>query len=202
MFLTGDIEREGSWWGASVEQLGAHAVATTRAGVKKALASTISEIAARYPALGGLTVEVADDGEHTLLVSSPEPARLTSLLIRCQRDDMAFSLAEVTKAIGAKSRNGWAQYERGLHEPSLGKLQSMLDAVASGLVVAVIPRTARVLPREDEEGTEELQRFMEDPSPANIAALRAKLTKRVVTTTRRGEVRVVSDRTRKRKTGS
>ncbi len=202
MFLTGDIGKESSCWGASVEPLGAYAVATTRTGVKKALASTISEIAAYYPALAGLTVHIEDDGESTLLVSSTDPARLTALLIRCQRDNLAFSLAEVTKAIGARSRNGWAQYERGLHEPSLGKLQSMLDAVDSGLVVAVIPRTARVIPREDETGKEELLRFIEDPSPAIVAAVRAKLTKRVVTTTARGNVRVVSTPGRKRKTGS
>ena len=202
MFLTGDIRREGSWWGASVEQLGAQAVATTRTGVKMALASTITEIAAHYPALAGLTVRIEDDGESTLLVSSADPARLTALLIRSQRDNLAFSLAEVTKAIGAKSRNGWAQYEQGLHEPSPSKLQSMLDAVDSGLVVAVIPRTARVIPREDETGKEELLRFIEDPSPATVAAVRAKLTKRVVTTTARGNVRVVSTAPRKRRTGT
>ena len=61
----------------------------------------------------------------------------------------------------------------------------MLDAVDSGLVVAVIPRTARVLPREDRTGMEELLRFIDDPSPANMAAVRAKLTKRVVYTSRK-----------------
>jgi transcriptional regulator with XRE-family HTH domain len=69
---------------------------------------------------------------------------------------MALSLAEVARVTRAKSRNGWAQYERGVHEPSPSKLQSMLDAVDSGLIVAVIPRTARVLPREDQTGMEEL----------------------------------------------
>jgi hypothetical protein len=130
-------------------------------------------------------VDITDDGESTLLVSSSNPARLTSLLIRHQRDRLAFSLAEVTKATGAKSRNGWAQYEQGVHEPSPSKLQSMLDAVHSGLVVAVIPRTARVLPREDETGKEELERFIENPSPETVAAVRAKLTKRVVYTSRK-----------------
>ena len=197
MVITGDISYEDSWWGASVTQLGAHAMGTTREGVKKALATTISEIAAHYPALEGLKVEIDDDGENTLMVSSPDPARLTALLIRHQRDEMAMSLAEVAKATGAKSRNGWAQYEQGLHEPSPSKLQSMLDAVDSGLVVAVIPRTARVLPREDLTGRAELERMIEDPSPENIAAVRAKLTKRVVYTS----ARTARHRSKKKKAG-
>jgi transcriptional regulator with XRE-family HTH domain len=143
-------------------------------------------------------VDIADDGESTLMVSSSDPARLVSLLIRHQRDSLAMSLAEVAAATGAKSRNGWAQYEQGVHEPSPSKLQRMLDAVDSGLVVAVIPRTARVLPREDQTGMEELVRFIDDPSPETEAAMRAKLTKRVVYTSSKKQAKPAAVRAKPR----
>jgi transcriptional regulator with XRE-family HTH domain len=176
MMIHGEIEHSGSMYGAVLEPLAMYGQGKTREAACTMLATTILEHVADHGPLDGFEVEVTDDGEATIYVTSNDPARLTALLLRRLRELHELSLADVTKAMNARSRNGWAQYEHGRIDPSLGKLQEMLAVVAPELTLAIIPRTARVIPRWDEEADDlaELDRVLQDPSPANVAALRAR----------------------------
>jgi transcriptional regulator with XRE-family HTH domain len=176
MLIHGEIEGERSMYGAMLEPLAMYGQGKTRRAACTMLAAVIVQHMADLGPLDGFDVEVRDDGEATVYVTSNDPARFTALILRRLRDLHELSLADVTKAMNAKSRNGWAQYELGRIDPSLGKLQEMLAVVAPELVLAIVPRTARVIPRWDEEMDDaaELDRLIEDPSPANVAALRAK----------------------------
>jgi len=176
MVLPGEIREGGVRYAASLEWFGAYAFGNSRDAACAALASTIRERAEETGPLKGFEIEVTDDGEQTLYVTSNDPARLTAMLLRYLRSWCDLSLAEIAKAMNARSRNGWAQYERGRIDPSLSKLQEMLEVVAPELMLAIIPRSARVIPRWDEEADDaaELSALMADPSPANVAALRAK----------------------------
>ena len=124
-------------------------------------------------------VEVASTGPDRHPLPEPDTARLVALLLRRQRDLRGMSLADATAAVGAKSRNGIAQYEQGRIDLSVSKLGELLGAVGPELVLAVIPRTARVIPRWDEEAddAEEIKRLLADPSRANVQALRTKHAK-------------------------
>jgi transcriptional regulator with XRE-family HTH domain len=174
MIIHGEIEEKDGRYAALLEPLGIYAQGATRAAACAALARTILELAADYGPLRGFKVDVSDDGKSTAYVTSSDPARLIALLLRRQRELHGMSLADVAIAMGAKSRNGFAQYEQARFEPSISKLDEMLAAIAPELVVAIVPRTARVLPRWDEEAgdTAELDRVLEDPTPENIEALR------------------------------
>ena len=174
MIIHGEIEEKDGRYAALLEPLGIYAQGATRAAACAALARTILELAADYGPLRGFKVDVSDDGKSTAYVTSSDPARLIALLLRRQRELHGMSLADVAIAMGAKSRNGFAQYEQARFEPSISKLEEMLAAIAPELVVAIVPRTARVLPRWDEEAgdTAELDRVLEDPTPENIEALR------------------------------
>lgn len=174
--ITGEILKEGAYYSAMLEQLGAYAQGKTRAATRQALASAILAHASDIGLADGFTVEVTDDGETTLYVTSPDTLRLVALLLRRQRDLRGMSLADATAAVGAKSRNGIAQYEQGRIDLSVSKLGELLGALGPGLVLAVIPRTARVIPRWDEEAddAEEIKRLIENPSRANVQALRTK----------------------------
>lgn len=175
MMIPGEIEKRGSLFAARLEPIGAYAQGKTREAACAALASTILEHAADYGPLEGLKVNVADDGDATLYITSNDPTRLIALLLRRQREFQDMSLADVTSAMGAKSRNGWAQYEQGRTDPSISKLQEMLAVVAPELTIAIIPRTASVIPRWNKADVDaEIDKLLEDPSPANVAALRAK----------------------------
>ena len=177
--ITGEILKEGAYYSAMLEQLGAYAQGKTRAVARQALASTILAHASDVGLADGFSVEVTDDGEATLYVTSPDTPRLIALLLRRQRDQRGMSLAAAAAAVGTKSRNGIAQYEQGRIDLSVSKLSELLGAVGPELVLAVIPRTARVVPRWDEEAddAEEIKRLLENPSRANVQALRAKHAK-------------------------
>jgi transcriptional regulator with XRE-family HTH domain len=167
MVLTGEIAKDGTLFVTHLEALGIDAQGRSRAAACAALVATLKELAAPYGSVAGWKVEVADDGEATLQVTSNEDTRMISLLLRRQRELNALSLADVANALGLKSRNAWAQYEHGGKEPSLGKLQELLAAAGGEFVVAVIPRTAQVLPRheEDADDTAEIDAMLENPSP-------------------------------------
>jgi transcriptional regulator with XRE-family HTH domain len=174
--ITGEILREGAYYSAMLEQLGAYAQGKTRAAARQALVTTILAHASDVGLADGFSVEVTDDGEGTLYVTSPDTPRLIALLLRRQRDLRGMSLAAAAAAVGTKSRNGIAQYEQGRIDLSVSKLSELLGAVGPELILAVIPRTARVVPRWDEEAddAEEIKRLLENPSRATVQALRTK----------------------------
>jgi transcriptional regulator with XRE-family HTH domain/predicted RNase H-like HicB family nuclease len=176
MMIPGEIRRTGSYYAAMVEVLGAYAQGTTRESACTSLAITVQEIATDHRPLEGFQVTVTDDGDATLYLTSNDAGRLIATLLRCQRELHDMSLADVAEATGARSRNGYAQYEQGRADPSITKLQDLLDAVAPDLAVAIVPRTARVIPRWDEEADDaiEVEAIMRDPSEANIRAFVAR----------------------------
>jgi transcriptional regulator with XRE-family HTH domain len=172
MMIPGEIEHDGKVWGVAVEALGAVAVGATRSQALAAMAATIIEHVSDYGPVGRLRVQVTDDGERTVYVTANEPLRLLALFLRRQRETTGLSLADVARKTGAKSRNGYAQYEQGrIEQPSLAKLEEMLAVVAPDFTIAVIPKTARVVSRDDD--TYELGRLVGDPT-RSVRALRDK----------------------------
>lgn len=176
MVITGELVVETDGVGALVEQLGISASGDTRDAACKVLGDLIREHAGDYGLATGWKVAVTHDGERTLHVTSNDVSRMLALLLKRARIWADLSLADVTLETGAKSRNGWAQYEQGRSEPSISKLQAMLDVVAPELVVAVIPRNARVHPRWAEALADdaELNALIDDPSSKNLESLVAK----------------------------
>ncbi len=176
MMIPGEIEKEDALYSTAVEALGAYAHGKTRRAACDTLARVVLEIAADHRPLDGFKVTVADDGEATIYLTSNDPVRLTSMLLRCQREHSQMSLADVALKMGGVTRSAYAQYEQGRREPSIGKLHELLEAVAPDFVLTIAPRTARVIPRWDEEADDEkeMDALMGDPSPANVSALKAK----------------------------
>nr|MBA3539884.1 helix-turn-helix domain-containing protein [Deltaproteobacteria bacterium] len=160
---------------ALVNVLGAFGQGKTRRAACDMLARVILEVAAEHRPLDGFKVTVVDDGEGTIYVTSNDPVRLTAMLLRCQREEREMSLADVAQRMGGAARSAYAQYEQGRREPSIGKLQELLAAVAPELTLAIIPRTARVIPRHEAvDDDQEMEALLRDPIPANAAAFRAK----------------------------
>jgi len=66
------------------------------------------------------------------VVGASDTGALVALLLRRQRQRAGLSLAEVSRAMGARSRNAYARYERGTSVPTIEKLGKLLQAVAPG----------------------------------------------------------------------
>lgn len=165
MLIPGEISIEGSSYSARIEAIGAHGSGPTRRAACDALAEMVLEIARAQRPLDGFEVDITDDGESTLYLTSNDPTRLVSLLLRQQRTAHGMSLADVADTVGAKSKNAYATYEQGRTEPSIGKLQELLVLVAPDYRLAIIPRSAAIIPRHEERELEELDAPPEPKEP-------------------------------------
>ncbi|MFT3694519.1 MAG: helix-turn-helix transcriptional regulator [Kofleriaceae bacterium] len=174
MILAGEIvEDDEGWFGARLALPGLVASGMTRKQTCQGIANAFLREASRYVDVKGLEIQVRDDGESTIYVSSNDPARFVAVILRQRRDSQSLSLADVAAATGAKSRNGWAQYEKGKIVPSMGKLEQLLSTIAPDFALAIIPRSAQVLPRWTGEANldKEVAALVDDPSEENLEAL-------------------------------
>jgi hypothetical protein len=151
MMIHGELSKEGRYYSIVLAALGAYGMGRSRTAACASLAGFIRDMAAERAPLHGFDVTVTHDGEATAYITSNDPPRLLSMMLREQRQWHELSLRDVADRSNAKSRNGYAVYEHGKTDPSLTKLQAMLDVIAPAWCVALVPRTARVIPRWDEE---------------------------------------------------
>jgi DNA-binding XRE family transcriptional regulator len=149
MMIPGQMLQEGGLFHAHLSALEAYGQGKTRRAACDALALHVLDVAASYRPLGGFKVSVADDGDATIYLTSNDHVRLVSTLLRFQREEHEMSLADVAVRLGGVSRAAYAQYEAGKREPSIGKLQELLGAVAPELVLSIVPRDATVTPKPD-----------------------------------------------------
>jgi hypothetical protein len=135
MRFQGRVYKEGKFWLAEVPILDAMTQGRTQ---KEALAMVqdLLETLANRP---GFSVEVHPGRQGTFEVSAADTRGLISLLLRRQRERSGLSLAEVAARLGAKSRNAYARYERGVSAPTVEKLAELLQAVSPGQDVVLQP---------------------------------------------------------------
>lgn len=147
MILTGELtnQREG-YFAALLDVLGVSGQGRTRNAACRDMRNMIVHLAQEW--VGPLEVTVTHDGEHTVHVSANDSSRLIAMVLHQQRAHQNYSLAKAAKVLGARSRNSVAQYETGKIDPSLGKLTELMASLAPDYVLAIVPRTAQVLPRE------------------------------------------------------
>jgi hypothetical protein len=145
--LTGKIMKQKTpWWTAECEIIGAWTQGRSRKEAMEMLADCIEtkinrrEIKVTVAALtSGDTFEVAID--------TNEPGLLAAEVLKYQRGVHGLSLADVAKALGSSSRNGYASYEQGRREPSLSKFRELLSAVAPEITFIIARRAATVAKR-------------------------------------------------------
>lgn len=61
-------------------------------------------------------------------ISGNDTPALVALLLRHRRSNAGLRLAEVSRRLGAASRNAYARYEQGLTVPTIDKLVELLEA--------------------------------------------------------------------------
>lgn len=139
MIITGIIKKqEGPWWSAEVEALGAFTQGRSRRGAAAMLKDLVETMIDR----ADFRVTVKDVGASaggvvSVFIESNDPAALAARVLRYQREVHGLSLADVSKVLGVSSRNAYARYEQGRTEPTIGKYNQLLAAVAPemGLVL-------------------------------------------------------------------
>src|SRR5687767_11081107 len=118
MMIAGRIEKDGKWWTAEAPVVDVFTQGRTRADAALMLADAIESLINRR----GLRVAVTGSGEDVWIEAS-DPAVLTAFVLRQRRQASGFSLAEVAAALGQRSRNAYARYERGDATPTLDQFE-------------------------------------------------------------------------------
>lgn len=150
MIFVGELRKSGRFCSASLHPVQGYGQGKTPDAACADLAAGIVELA-EFNGFGkNFTVSVTHDDAHTVYVTSSDPNRLLALLLLDQRVNRGLSLADVAEKTGAKSRNGYAQYEQCRREPSISQLTKLLEVVAPDLQLAIIPRNAQVIAPEQE----------------------------------------------------
>ncbi len=72
-------------------------------------------------------VEPLKDGEF--IVGCSEPKFLISLMLKRQRSVQNLTIQEVVDGLGMSSKNAYAQYEQGKHEPTMSKISQFLNVI-------------------------------------------------------------------------
>lgn len=126
MRFHGTVRRDGKYWLADVAVFDALTQGRTRKEVLDMIADWFVTMVDRK----GFSVRVHSTGGDEFEISSPDAARMISLLLQRQRQKSGLSLAQAAQRLGAKSRNAYARYEQGVSVPTVDKLNELLRAIA------------------------------------------------------------------------
>jgi len=138
MRFQGKLRRDGKFWLAEVPVFDAMTQGRTRKDALDMIADWFVTMADRK----GFSVEIHPVGRHGFEASSTDTRTMVSLLLQRQRQRSGLSLAQAAKRLGARSRNAYARYERGVSVPTVEKLDELLRAVAPGREIVVLQSTA------------------------------------------------------------
>lgn len=127
MRFVGRVVRSGRYWAVEIPDLGVHTQGTSKADAF-AMAAEALAIVVDKP---GFQATVYPGKGSYFEISGNDTRALVALLLRQRRSDAGLSLAEVSRRLGAASRNAYARYEQGLTVPTIDKLVELLEATDS-----------------------------------------------------------------------
>jgi len=126
MRVYGTIKHSGRWWEIEIPSLGIFTQGKTHPDALHMAADAIESLVNKR----GFQADVVPLARHAFTVGAKDAGTWLPFVLRRMRSVAGLSLAEVQKRLGAKSRNAYARYERGVSEPTLSKLEELLRVVA------------------------------------------------------------------------
>jgi Helix-turn-helix len=138
MRFQGKLRRDGKFWLAEVPVFDAMTQGRTRKDALDMIADWFVTMADRK----GFSIDIHPVGRSAFEASSSDTRTMVSMLLRRQRQKSGLSLAQAAQRLGAKSRNAYARYERGVSVPTVEKLDELLRAIAPGRDVVLQQSTA------------------------------------------------------------
>lgn len=128
-------EVEGGWWYVEVPALDLSTQGKNFDDALVMIADAVESLVDNE----GFKAETTPTGGHEFLLGCNMPGLLVALLLKRRREASGFSLAEVAERLGQKSRNAYQRYESGESSPTVEKLDELLRAVNSDIIIG-IPR--------------------------------------------------------------
>lgn len=125
MQLTGKVTKIGKYWAVSCQALQIDTQGLSR---KDGLAMMIDAIRVLLEK-PDYHIETTLAGGEDFVMTFKDPKPVLALMVQRTRQAAGLTLADVTTALGAKSRNSVRTYETGKIDPSFTKLQELLAAM-------------------------------------------------------------------------
>lgn len=133
MRFAGRVFKEGRYWAIEVPILGIVTQGRTKKEAFEMIADAIESLVNK----SGFRIDVFTGKGDYIEIGSSDQGALIAFLLRRQRTKQGLSLSEVTRLLGAKSKNTYARYEQGKSVPTVSKLHQLLTAVSSSDFVLI-----------------------------------------------------------------
>lgn len=117
-------EKEGGY-SITVESVGAF----TQGETKKEALQMIKEAIELMINRDNFQIQITVFSGNTFYIEANQPYILFALWLRQNRIKQGLTLEDMRKKMGAKSKNEYAKYEKGINQPSLEKIEKLIKAV-------------------------------------------------------------------------
>jgi hypothetical protein len=144
MRFQGKVYKDGKFWLAEVPIF----AAMTQGRSRREALTMITDWFETMINRPGFFVTVHEGKKGNFEISSSDTRTMVSLLLQRQRQLSGLSLAAVAARLGAKSRNAYARYERGVSAPAVEKLDELLQVVSGGQDFVLLPSPLEETERE------------------------------------------------------
>lgn len=135
MQLKGKVTKVGKYWAITCPALQADTQGTSR---KDALAMMEDWVKSMLDDQD-FDVKATFTGKDEFVLSVKDAKPIIAMIVARNRNSSGLSLAEISSKLGAKSRNAVHQYETGKHDPSISKLQELVDAMGYDVRIELVP---------------------------------------------------------------
>ncbi len=131
MRIPGKIWKNNGFWLIEVPALDLMTQGKSKKDAFKMLKDAIQSLQEKSK----FTIKIGDKQHDSFYVSSPQIKELTAFILFRLRTKSGQSLEDVRIKLGVKSKNAYAQYEQGRAEPTLSKMEELLKALDSDLIL-------------------------------------------------------------------
>jgi len=138
MQLRGKIWKDGKHWVISCPAL----LADTQGISKKNALAMMEDWVKTMIENPNIEVIAQLSGKDEFTLSFKDPLPIIGLMLKRLRTTSNLTLEEAKERLGAKSRNTYWQYETGAHEPTIGTLEKLFDAMDCDMEINLVRRRA------------------------------------------------------------
>lgn len=129
MWLNGRVFKSGKtrYWAAESESLAVHTQGKSKKDANEMLKDAIELLAFDYGLEINIIVKPGEEDE--VYIGANDNKAMLSLILKRQRQINKLTMKDVAARMGSESKTAYARYEQGKVEPTLSKLQELIEAI-------------------------------------------------------------------------
>lgn len=133
MRFSGKVYKDGKFWLAEIPILDA----MTQGHTQKEAFEMVADMLETMVNKEGFKIQIFKGSHGEFEVGSIDSQAMISLLLIRKRQLSGLSLSQVAERLGVSSRNAYARYEQGHSDPTIEKLNRLLNAVCPNTEIVI-----------------------------------------------------------------